>query len=113
MTAGQDQWADPDWQADLVPASAPASCPGASVARHHPGSAAAPDLGAEAVASPAAWVVEEEAAAVAADSGAQPAAGVAAVAVVAGVAAAAGASSNRGAHTKDEPHSSAPNSRRD
>jgi hypothetical protein len=109
LAADLDLEVDPDWEA--VPAQA--SCPAAAVAHHRPGSAAAADSGAQAAELPAAGVVEEAGADVAADLGAPRAAWAAAVADAVGAAAAADASSNRGAHTKGGPHSSVPNSRRD
>jgi hypothetical protein len=107
-----DLEADPDWEAAAVPASGPVSCPAASVGRH-PGLAAGADSDARAVESPAAGVAEEAVADVAADWGALPAAWAVAAVDAAGAAGAADASNNRGAHTKDGLHSSAPNSRRD
>jgi hypothetical protein len=108
---------DPDWEAVAVQAPAPVSCPGASVARY-PGSAAAADSGdlvAHAADSGAAGDRGDHAAAAdgAADWGAQKGAWAAAVAAAVGAAASADASSNRGGHTKDDPHSSVPNSRPD
>jgi hypothetical protein len=61
----------------------------------------------------AAGVVAAAGADVGADLDAQQAAWVAAAAAAVGAAASADASSNRGAHTKGDPHSSDPSSRRD
>jgi hypothetical protein len=71
--------ADPDWEVGRVP-SAPVWCRAASVARHHPGSAAVADSGDQAVESPAAAVVEEAGLDEAAGSDARRAAWDAAVA---------------------------------
>jgi hypothetical protein len=118
---------DPDLQAGPVPALAPVSYPAASAACRDLGvsqgpaacrdSVACRDLAAAAdsggrgsVESPAAAVVAAGAD-VAADLDARQA--VWAAVVAADAAASADASSNRGAHTKDDPHNSVPNSRRD
>ena len=115
---------DPEgWQA-----SAPVSCPAASAAGRDlgvslgsaatrdqvacRGSAAEADSGGRGlVESPAAGVVAAAGAGAAADLDARQAAWAAVVA--ADAAASADASSNRGAHTKDDPHSSVPSSRQD
>jgi hypothetical protein len=118
---------DPDQRAGPVPALAPVSYPAASAACRDLGvnqgraacrdsvacqdSAAVADSGGRvSVESPAAGVVATGAD-VAAELDAQLAAWAAVVA--ADAAASADASSNRGAHTKDDPHNSVPNSRRD
>ena len=112
---------DPDQRVGPVPALAPVSYPAASAACRDLGvsqgrvacrdSAAVADSGGRvSVESPAAAVVAAGAD-VAADLDARQAAWAAVVA--ADAAASADASSNRGAHTKGDPHSSVPNSRRD
>jgi hypothetical protein len=132
LAAGRDLKADPAqaWASASVPASAPVSCPAASAAGWDLGvsrgqaasqdqaasrglAAAADSGGRGSVESPAAGDVAAAGAAVGADLDALRAAWVARARVAVDAAAAAGASSNRGAHTKDDPHSSDPNSRRD
>ena len=112
--ADRDWEVDPDLQARRAPAAARVSYRASLAVHHHRrGPDATADLDAHLDESPAAVAAEAAVADEAADSDAPPAAWAAAAAAADDAAAVADASSSPAGHTKDAPHSSGPNSRRD